>query len=78
MKSTGAKEREIAFVGDRLYTDIALGSGTDLVTILVLTGEAKEEDLLHSDIRPKLIFQSLKEIGEMLAEADFGSTFDSL
>ena len=70
LSETGSKEEEIAFVGDRLYTDIALGEGTGLITILVLTGETKEEDIPHSDIKPKLVFESLKDIKDLLVEMD--------
>ncbi|MBP2660425.1 MAG: HAD-superfamily hydrolase, subfamily [Firmicutes bacterium] len=62
LKDTGFKEEEIAVVGDRLYTDIALGKGNDLVTILVLSGETKLGDLQKSEIHPTLIFDSLKEL----------------
>jgi len=63
---TGFKENEIAFVGDRLYTDIAIGKGTKSVTILVLSGETKIEDLDTSDVKPDLIFKSLLDIKEKL------------
>ena len=63
---TGFKENEIAFVGDRLYTDIAIGKGTKVVTILVLSGETKIEDLETSDIKPDLIFKSLLDVKEKL------------
>ncbi len=63
LKNTGFKEEEIAVVGDRLYTDIALGNGNDLVTILVLSGETKVNDLQSSKIQPTLQFDSLKELG---------------
>jgi len=66
LNDMGLKEEEIAFVGDRLYTDIAMGKDNDLVTILVLSGETKIEDLKESNIQPTLIFNSLKELGEVL------------
>lgn len=59
---TGFDVKDIAFVGDRLYTDIAIGNGNESVTILVLTGETKEEDLEKSDIKPTLVFDSLLEL----------------
>lgn len=62
LTNTGFKEEEIAVVGDRLYTDIAIGKGTDLVTILVLSGETKLGDLQKSEIQPTLILDSLKEL----------------
>lgn len=67
-RNTGFKESEIAFVGDRLYTDIAIGNGNDALTILVLTGESKEEDVITSETKPKMICESLKEVKELLEE----------
>ena len=66
LKKTGFKEREIAFIGDRLYTDVAMGEGTEAITILVLSGETKKEDLSKSNFNPTLIFNSLKDLGDML------------
>lgn len=66
LNDMGLKEEEVAFVGDRLYTDIAIGKGNNLVTILVLSGETQIEDLNESNIQPTLIFNSLKEIGMLL------------
>lgn len=66
LKATGLKAEEIVFVGDRLYTDIAIGEGNDATTILVLTGETAEEDVLTSQVKPKLIFDSLKAVKEFL------------
>jgi len=69
LNDTGFSEEEIAFVGDRLYTDIAIGKGNDSVTILVLTGEeAKLEDLAQSEIQPTLIFNSLGDVKNVLEE----------
>jgi 4-nitrophenyl phosphatase len=67
-RNTGLKESEIAFVGDRLYTDIAIGNGNDALTILVLTGETKEEDVIYSETKPKMICESLKEVKKLLEE----------
>ncbi|MBU3179811.1 HAD-IIA family hydrolase [Clostridium psychrophilum] len=68
LKDTGFREEEIAFVGDRLYTDIAIGKDNDSVTILVLSGEAKLEDLVESEIQPTLIFKSLGGVKDVLEE----------
>ena len=53
-------------VGDRLYTDIAAGKNNGLKSILVLSGEASMEDVRESEVLPDLIFDSVKEIGELL------------
>lgn len=56
-------ERErIAMVGDRLYTDIAAGRNHGLKSVLVLSGEASLEDVRNSEIRPHLIFSSVREM----------------
>lgn len=61
-----AKRENIAMVGDRLYTDIAAGKNNGLKSILVLSGEAAMEDVRESDLQPHLIFDSVKEIAEIL------------
>ena len=68
LQNTGLREEEIAFVGDRLYTDIAIGAGNQAITILVLSGETKLEDLTNSAIQPTYIFSSLKEVKDALVE----------
>lgn len=52
----------IAMVGDRLYTDIAAGRNHGLKSILVLSGEASMEDAESSEVKPHLIFSSVKEM----------------
>lgn len=68
LEDTGFKEEEIAFVGDRLYTDIAIGKDNASVTILVLSGETKPEDLIKSEIQPTLVFDSLIGVKNVLEE----------
>lgn len=45
IKETGCKPEEIAIVGDRLYTDIAVADGSEVTSILVLSGESSREDV---------------------------------
>lgn len=45
MQISGIPTGRMAVVGDRLYTDIALGKNNGLTSVLVLTGETKKEDL---------------------------------
>ncbi len=62
-----SREREqIAMVGDRLYTDIAAGRNNGLKSILVLSGEATLHDALVSEVKPHLIFDSVKEMISLL------------
>lgn len=57
---------EIAMVGDRLYTDIAVGIHANITSILVLTGETSLSDLENSQIQPDYIFKNLGELAEKL------------
>ena len=63
---TGFREEEIAVVGDRIYTDIAIANGTKALSIMVLTGETQLSDLDQYDYRPDIILPSLAEITELL------------
>ena len=66
IRHTGFKEEEIAVVGDRIYTDIAIANGTRALSIMVLTGETQLKDLDQYDFRPDIILPSLAEITELL------------
>ncbi|MGV8027233.1 MAG: HAD-IIA family hydrolase [Anaerolineaceae bacterium] len=52
---------KVAMVGDRLYTDIAMGE-KGIRTVLVLSGETKLEDLQNSPFQPDLVVQSVREL----------------
>lgn len=56
----------IACVGDRLYTDIAVGINAGATSICVLTGEATMEEISQSDFKPDYCFDSIKELYEAL------------
>jgi len=66
LERTGMQKEELAMVGDRLYTDIATGVNHGILSILVLTGETRLEDLKASPVQPDMVFDSLKDIGEAL------------
>jgi HAD superfamily hydrolase (TIGR01457 family) len=57
---------ELAMVGDRLYTDVKLGINSEIVSILVLSGETTKSDLEKSDFKPDYVFDSVKEIKEAI------------
>lgn len=57
---------KMAVVGDRLYTDIKLGTNAGITSICVLTGETKEEHINTSDIKPDYIFNSVRDIIDIL------------
>jgi phosphoglycolate/pyridoxal phosphate phosphatase family enzyme len=54
-----ADRRKIVVVGDTLESDIAGGKKAGLVTILVLSGSAKPEDLVGSPVKPDYVLPSL-------------------
>ena len=62
LKKTGAGAQRTAIVGDRLYTDVAAGINNSLTAVLVLSGEAALKDAYESDIKPHLIFDSVKDM----------------
>jgi 4-nitrophenyl phosphatase len=57
---------KLAMIGDRLYTDIALGKTSGIATILVLSGETKMEDLKDSPFQPDYTFQNLAGVADWL------------
>jgi HAD superfamily hydrolase (TIGR01457 family) len=57
---------QLAMIGDRLYTDIALGQSSGITTVLVLSGETKMEDLKGSPFQPDYIFQNLAGVVDWL------------
>ncbi|MFV0351094.1 MAG: HAD-IIA family hydrolase [Oscillospiraceae bacterium] len=61
----GVPLEKLCMVGDRLYTDIALGR-CGVSTALVLSGESTLEDLQKSDVKPDFIFKDLAEMGAAL------------
>lgn len=52
---TGVSREDMVVVGDRLYTDIALGARHGVTSVLVLSGETTREDLAKSDIQPSVV-----------------------
>ena len=62
LDKTGFAKNEIAMVGDRLATDIAFGLNNDILSIMVLTGEASMEDVEKGKIKPDIILPHAKEI----------------
>jgi len=62
IKKTGYSEENLCFVGDRLYTDIAVATGTTARSVLVLSGETKREDLENSSFVPDVVARDLSEL----------------
>jgi 4-nitrophenyl phosphatase len=64
----GLHLEDLAMVGDRLYTDIALGSSSGILTCLVLSGETHPGDLEGSPFKPSYTFTNLGAIADWLKE----------
>jgi len=60
---------DCAMVGDRLYTDIALGKTSGVTTILVLSGETKIDDISGSGFQPDHVFRDLLELSEVFQKS---------
>lgn len=58
-RRAGLSVEQLCMVGDRLYTDIALGQNCPIKTALVLCGETTPCDAAQSDIRPTVTADSL-------------------
>lgn len=65
-RRTGVKKEQTAMVGDRLYTDIAAGRNNGLWSILVLSGETALSDVPAAEVKPHLIFDSVRDMIPLL------------
>jgi ribonucleotide monophosphatase NagD (HAD superfamily) len=57
-------------IGDRLYTDIALGATAGIPTVLVLSGETRQEDLSASPFQPGYVFPHLGAVADYLISSE--------
>jgi len=62
--------RQMAMVGDRLYTDMATAKNAGITGILVLSGETKQEHLAQSPIQPDYVFANLGELAYRLRQTE--------
>lgn len=68
-RRAGVRPGEAAMVGDRLYTDIAMGRRAGVPAVLVLTGEATADEAADCPLPPDLVVADVGELGERLAAA---------
>ena len=64
LRKLGCHSEDIAFIGDRMDTDIIAGIESNVDTVLVLSGVTKLEDINDFPYRPKYIANG---VGEILA-----------
>ncbi|MDF9828309.1 HAD superfamily hydrolase (TIGR01450 family) [Ereboglobus sp. PH5-10] len=60
------RPEEVAMVGDRIYTDIAMAQNAGVTGVLVLSGEATRQDAEESSVKADIIVENLAGLGEML------------
>ena len=62
----GLAREDLAMIGDRLYTDVALGQTNQILTVLVLSGETTAEDASNSIHVPDYIFPHIGAVADWL------------
>lgn len=68
MQKRALSPGQIAMVGDRIYTDIAMAQNAGAFSVLVLSGETTLEVALESPNPPDLIVENIGELGALLTE----------
>ncbi len=62
LKKLGCHSDEIAFIGDRMDTDIVAGVESNVDTVLVLSGVTSESDIDKFPYRPKYILSGVGDL----------------
>ena len=66
LDATGYSLADTLVIGDRLYTDIAVGNNAGADTLVVFTGEAKMEDLAETEFPPTYYTETIRGLYEAL------------
>jgi len=61
-EQTNAPREKIAFIGDRLYTDIRMAANSGMLSVLVLSGETKQDMLQKSIDQPHFVVNSVADL----------------
>lgn len=61
LEKTGLAAHQLTMVGDRLYTDIAMGQA-GITTVLVLSGETKQSDIPSAQFPPNYVMENVAEL----------------
>lgn len=69
VEDSGFSYDETVVVGDRLYTDIAVGINAGVDTIAVLTGEATREEIASTQFVPRYVYGNVRALVEDLKAA---------
>ena len=68
LRESGHSKEETLVIGDRLYTDIAVGINAGVETAVVLTGEAKQGDLATTKFPPDFAFSTIRDLYDEIIE----------
>ena len=63
------KPEEMLIVGDRIYTDMKMAQDAGVPAALVLTGEARIDQVSAVAVKPDIIVDDIGQLGEMLVSA---------
>lgn len=66
LERTGLLAKDLAMVGDRLYTDIETGNRHGMTSILVMSGETTQQMLEESKTKPHLCYGRLADMIPLL------------
>ncbi len=66
LKTHGLRPAQLAMVGDRLYTDMAMARGAGALGVLVLTGETTAAEAAQHHPPLDLVVADIAELGEKL------------
>ncbi len=69
MRRHSLRTDEIAVVGDRLYTDIAMGQAVGAISVLVLSGETTPTQAALATRPPDFILENVAALGDLLSES---------
>ena len=66
MSKHGLRADQIAMVGDRIYTDVAMARNAGALGVLVLSGETTLETAMASSPQPDITALNIEEFGNLL------------
>lgn len=66
MSKHGLRADQIAMVGDRIYTDVAMARNAGALGVLVLSGETTLETAMSSSPQPDITALNIEEFGNLL------------
>ncbi|NLW32036.1 MAG: HAD-IIA family hydrolase [Fibrobacter sp.] len=67
---------KIAVIGDRLYTDIALGYNAGIMTICVLSGEATLQEISKSPFKPDVVIPKISDLNPQIEKMSKETTYN--